>query len=61
MTEEDERALRLRLRDLVSIAGEATTAATILLLTDRLVGVLDGILSRLRSIEENLENTGADS
>jgi hypothetical protein len=57
MTAEEQRTLHERLGELVAIAdGGPTTAAAILLLTDRLVGVLDGILSALRAIEDKLNN-----
>ena len=37
--------------------GDATVlAASLLLLGDRVVGVLDGVLSRLRAIEESLDS-----
>ena len=70
MTPEEQQDIRARTRELVELAlraaaashppsvctGEAATIAVVLLLTDRLVGVLDGILSVLRRIEEHLGN-----
>ena len=56
MTPEDRQKLRDRVFELaVPTQGEAVAGA-LLLLGDRLVGSLDGILSALRAIEEHLGN-----
>ena len=58
MSPEEQKSLHERTNELLSIAGDDVTAAAILLLADRLVGVLDGVLSRLRTIEQILDNGG---
>jgi hypothetical protein len=55
MSPEDRIMIRNRVEELEALSNEATTAA-ILLLADRLVGSLDGVLSVLRTIEERLGN-----
>jgi hypothetical protein len=55
MNPEERKQMRDRLAELsVATQGEATAGA-IVLLGDRIVGVLDGILSALRAIEDKLD------
>ena len=58
MTYDEQGSLRERLKELALVTEKEMTAAAIILLTDRLVGMLDGILARLRAIEDSLENIG---
>jgi hypothetical protein len=53
MSPEEKDGLRARVEDITLATGEPTAAA-IILLADRLVGVLDAILARLRGIEDKL-------
>jgi hypothetical protein len=44
------------MRELIEAGDGDVTAAAIIILGDRVVGALDGILSALRAIEERLGN-----
>ena len=54
MSPEEQWTLNQRVTELQQAAAGEATAAAILILGDRLVGVLDAILGRLRTIEERL-------
>lgn len=65
MEREDAESLLRRTKEIVGLAGgdvnSAVMAASLLLLGDRLVGVLDPILARLRGIEDSLDDMGRSS
>jgi hypothetical protein len=60
MEREDAESLLRRTQEIIGLVGgdanSTVTAASLLLLGDRLVGMLDGIRSDLRLIEEQLNN-----
>ena len=56
MTPETREVFNDSMRELIEASDGDVTAAAIIILGDRLVGVLDGILSVLRTIEEHLGN-----
>ena len=56
MTLDEQQSIYDRVEELTRMAHGEATAAALLLLGDRVVGVLDGILSRLRAIADHLES-----
>ena len=56
MNPEDRQELRDRIFELAVPAQGEAVAGAILLLGDRLIGSLDGILSALRAIEDKLDD-----
>ena len=54
MNPEERQEMRDRVAELLAATQGNAVAGAIVLLSDRLVGVLDGILSRLRTIEDKL-------
>jgi hypothetical protein len=56
MTPEDRENLHKRIAELTDYTDNEAVIGSIMLLTDRLIGMLDGILNVLRAIEEHLAN-----
>lgn len=61
MNQEDQQDIRKRTIELIALTSpEGAGAAAILLLADRTVGVLEGILGALRAIEDKLGDIHGD-
>jgi hypothetical protein len=56
MNPENREVFSDSMRELIEASDGDVTAAAVIMLGDRLIGSLDGILSALRAIEEHLGN-----